>query len=543
MSTAHLVIADRYRDSVTLLALAARLRAEPGIDDASVVMATPANLELVTAAGFVVPPAARPSDLLVSVRGEPDACTAALERITDLLDERPAARPDAPVDAAPRSVRSALAGQQPPSLVLVSVPGPFAAAEAAKALSGGAHVMIFSDNVSVADEVALKCYAGERGLLVMGPDCGTAVVDGVPLGFANVVRRGSVAVIGASGTGTQEVIAAVHRLGGGVSYALGTGGRDLSDAVGGLAMLQSIDAVAADPAVEVLVLVSKPPAERVLSEVTARVAKHRADGRLRIPVVTAFLGAPPEPLRAAGLEPAATLAGAASLAVAHLTARSEPDPLDASLAVPAATTPAASPTVPDAGEATGAAEAHRITAADRQYLRAAFCGGTFAYEAQLLWQAHGIVAASNCPVVGNPHIGATRSLAWPAAHSAIDFGADELTVGRPHPMIDPAVRDEAVVQAWSDPTSAVVVFDVVLGHGGAPDPVASLLERLDSLGPGVTAAVQTIAHVCGTDADPQDRRRIIGDLRAHGITVAASNADAAACAAVALGRGGRGAHR
>jgi FdrA protein len=524
MSTAHLVVADRYRDSVTLLALAARLRAEPGIDDASVVMATPANLELVAAAGFVVPAEARPSDLLVSVRGGPDACAAALEGFTALLDEQHAPSAGGPVDAPARSVQSALGRQEPPSLVLVSVPGPFAAAEAAKALARGAHVMIFSDNVSVADEVALKRYAGARGLLLMGPDCGTAVVDGVPLGFANVVRRGTVAVIGASGTGTQEVIAAVHRLGGGIAYAIGTGGRDLTDAVGGLAMLQAIDAVAADPAVEVLVLVSKPPAERVLAEVTDRVAQHRANGRLRIPVVTAFLGAPTDTLLAAGLEPATTLAGAASLAVAHLVARTGPDPLDASLATSA---PAGADD--DDDDTPG-----RQPVEGRRYLRAAFCGGTFAYEAQLLWRAHGIIAGSNCPVAGNPHVETARSLDWPGAHTVIDFGDDELTVGRPHPMIDPTSRDEALVQAWCDPTTAVVVFDVVLGHGSAPDPVAALCARLDRLDASTTHGVPAIAHVCGTDADPQDRRRIVGALRERGVTVAASNADAATRAAIAL---------
>jgi FdrA protein len=530
MNTAHLVVADRYRDSVTLLALAARLRTEPGIDDASVVMATEANLELVAAAGFTIPPEARPSDLLVSVRGEPHACAAALGRVTDLLDEQPAPAGSAQAETPSRSVLAALAQQTPPSLVLVSVPGPFAAAEAAKALAGGAHVMIFSDNVSVADEVALKRYAAAHGLLMMGPDCGTAVLDGVPLGFANVVRRGTVAVIGASGTGTQEVIAAVHRLGGGIACAIGTGGRDLSDAVGGLTMLHAIDAVAADDAVEVLVLVSKPPAARVLDEVTARIAAHRSLGRLRIPVVTAFLGADEHPLRTAGLEPAATLAGAATLAVAHLGHRAAPDPVDASLATALG---AAGDTPPVRG---------RAGAPPRRFLRAAFCGGTFAYEAQLVWRAGGIVAGSNGPVAGNPHAELSRSLEWPAEHTAIDFGADELTVGRPHPMIDPTVRDDALVQAWRDPSTAVVLFDVVLGHGGAPDPVAGLCARLDTLDRVEVRSVTAVAHVCGTDADPQDRRRIIEALRARGVTVAVSNADAATRAMLALRAGEMGVH-
>src|SRR4030095_10708603 len=130
-------------------------------------------------------------------------------------------------------------------IALISVPGDYAAAEALKALAQGLNVMLFFDNVAIADERAIKLYARARTLLVMGPDCGTAIVNGVPLGFANVVRRGDIGLVAASGTGLQEVTCRIHNLGGGISQAIGTGGRDLKDAGGGMPVLQGAAARAA----------------------------------------------------------------------------------------------------------------------------------------------------------------------------------------------------------------------------------------------------------------------------------------------------------
>jgi succinyl-CoA synthetase alpha subunit len=365
------------------------------------------------------------------------------------------------------------------SLAVISVPGPFAAAEATKALRLGLHVLLFSDNVSVADEVRLKQEADRLGLLVMGPDCGTAIVAGVPLGFANVVRRGPVGVVGASGTGMQEVTTRLHRAGTGVSHALGVGGRDLSAAVGGRSTLAALEVLGADPATEVIVLISKPPdpavADRVLAAATA----------LGRPVVACVLGGDPGRLRAAGVIPAATLADAADLAAALVAGRpvvaSGPAPL------PAAVHPSAGP-----GRAT---------------VRGAFCGGTFAHEAELLLGAAGV------------------------AHVVVDYGDDEYTVGRPHPMIDPALRDAAVAAALEDPTTAVVVVDVVLGHGSASDPIGGLLTAVgDARSRASRPAVPVVAHVCGTDDDPLGRGGVVAALEAAGVAVAEANAEAVAWA-------------
>ena len=517
--TRHLVIADRYRDSVALMAVAARLRIEPGITDASVVMATAANLALVGAADFELPDGVRASDLLASVRGDAEACESTLALVPSLLDEPAANAKNATgtVAPAPRSLWQAINPGADPTLALISVPGPYAAAEAAKALVRGSHVMLFSDNVSVDDEVALKAYAAERGLLVMGPDCGTAIIDGVPLGFANAVRRGPIGVIGASGTGMQEIVSRIHRLGSGISHAIGTGGRDLSDAVGGRAMLQALEAIADDPGTDVLVFVSKPPSPTVLARLAERVAALRRDQRLHVPVIGAFLGAPADLLVAAGMLAAPTLAAAADMAVQFAGPLAGPDPIDRELLASMAVPPVPSDPA-------------------RRFLRAAFCGGTFAYEAQLVWHGRGLLVASNAPTAGNPTLTAESTFRWPGGHAAVDFGADEFTVGRPHPMIDPARRDEALLAAWRDPSTAVVVFDVVLGHGSSNDPVGALCERLRTLqhAEPATRAVTAVAHVCGTDLDPQPRGSIVDALLARSVHVAASNAEAAAFAAGVL---------
>src|SRR5207244_7611318 len=124
----------------------------------------------------------------------------------------------------------------------------------------------------------------ELVLIVMGPECGTSIVNGVGLGFANRVRRGSIGVVGASGTGIQEVTTLVHRLGGGISHAIGTGGRDLDAAVGGVTTLQGLGWLAEDDGTRVIVIVSKPSSRDVADRVLAAAA------RIGKPAVACLLG-------------------------------------------------------------------------------------------------------------------------------------------------------------------------------------------------------------------------------------------------------------
>lgn len=281
--TVHVAVRrGAYSDSVTLLGVSRDVQRVPGVEAAQVAMATPLNLEVLGGMGFVVPDDVTPNDLVVAIRLAPDGdLDLALQAVdAGLTPPRPAASTGQV--AARRTTATALADGA--GLVLVSVPGRHAFVEAMDALDAGCDVMVFSDHVPVEQEVALKRTAAERGLLVMGPDCGTAVVGGVGLGFANATRPGPVGLVAASGTGCQQLLALLDHAGVGVSSALGVGGRDLSADVGGRATREALRRLDADQAVDLIVLVSKPPDDRVAADLGAYVAT------LATPVESALLG-------------------------------------------------------------------------------------------------------------------------------------------------------------------------------------------------------------------------------------------------------------
>ena len=468
-----------YLDSVALMRIGAALEERPGVARAALMIGTPSNLALLQEAGLLADAEAGPNDLVIAVAATvPDAADAALVAAAELLDRR---RSDAKDSGGtkPRSLAGAIDTLAGANLALISVPGVFAAGEARAALRRGLNVMIFSDNVPIADEVALKREARERGLLVMGPDCGTAMIAGAPLGFCNVVPSGGIGIVGASGTGTQEVMCLVARLGEGVSHAIGTGGRDLKEEVGGATMLAAIDALDRDTATGRIVLVSKPPAEGVARRLLDRVAASRKEFTI------CFLGAAKLDLpRNACFAP--TLRDAAELAAGHKLGPTPPAP--------------------------------RASARRRRGL---FAGGTLCAEAQLVLRRAGMAVASNAPVPGVPISGDNLLL---------DLGADEYTLGRPHPMIEPAVRTPLLVEALNDPEVGLVLLDVVLGWGGHADPAGAVAEAI--VGAGRRKLV--IASVCGTDADPQNRAAQVAALQGAGVIVAPSNAQAAELAAASL---------
>ncbi|GGK72054.1 hypothetical protein Sme01_08560 [Sphaerisporangium melleum] len=451
-----------YHDSVSLMRVSQALGSRPGVTLAVVAMATDLNVELAREAGFAVPPAG-PTDLLVAIRAggeaELEEAAAELERQFAALARGAAAGGAATGEMAPRTTR-AVARVFDASLVLVSVPGEHAFAEAMDAVEAGLPVMIFSDNVPVEQEVLLKRRAAERGVLVMGPDCGTAVVGGAGLGFANVLRPGPVGVVAASGTGAQQVTCLLDHAGAGVSHVLGVGGRDLSSAVGGASTLAALAALDADPATELIVLISKPPAPEV-----AQTVRQAVEG-LATPVVTALLGPGQDDLTAA-TEKALRALG-----------------------LPVPEWPSWTPPEPSApGEGPAPRELHGL-----------YSGGTLCAEAA-------IIAGSG---------------------DFTDFGDDAYTVGRPHPMIDPTVRLEALERA-----SGVVLLDVVLGHAADPDPA-------ERLAPAVARAVgrgaSVVVALVGTASDPQGLGRQAQSLVAAGATVFTSNAAAARHAASLAGR-------
>ena len=489
--------------------LSARIAALPGVQQASLVMATPANVALLREAGLLEGEVvASPSDLLVVLRTESDeAARAALEEAErGLAGPSTRARSGGPQETAPRSIEMALTAQPEANLALISTPGEYAAAEALKALRLGLHVMLFSDNVAIEDEVLLKREAAQRGLLVMGPDCGTAIVGGVPLGFANAVRRGPIGVIGASGTGLQQVTSLIDQGGLGVSHAFGTGGRDLKAEVGGATMLRALDELAADEETRVIVLVSKPPERTVADKVLGRA---RATGK---PVIACFLGARAADVQG-GVRAAATLEEAAAMALAAARGTSFGG-IDQRL--------------PEC-DVTGLKPGQR-------YVRGLYSGGTFCYEAALLLSQALQGVRSNTPV------GAATALedVWRSAgHTLVDLGDDEFTRGRPHPMIDHRLRNERMLREAADPEVAVILLDVVLGYGAHPDPAAEMLPAIRAAREAAQRGGRSIAFlgfVCGTERDPQGLARQAAALRAAGVILAASNAQAARTAVAIASR-------
>jgi len=483
----------QYLDSVALMRFSRSIAVLEGVEEAALMMGTPANLAIMRDAGLLDADAldASGGDLVIAIRaGDEGAAGNALTAAEALLD-RPRASGAGGAAWRPRTIRTAVDQRPGANLALISVPGDFAASEARKAIRRGLHAMIFSDNVSIDEEVALKREARDLGRLIMGPDCGTAIINGRPVAFANRLPRGGVGIIGASGTGIQEVSCLIARHGGGISHAIGVGGHDLGEAVGGISTLMALDALANDASTRHIVLISKPPAPSVMETVLARIES------IDKPVTVCFIGAEP-----GAMPPNAgqvfTLRDAALRAV------------DKEIG-----------TVATCPVTTGAAGKSKI--------RGLFSGGTLCAEAQVIMLGAGEGVASNAPIPG-----AIPAEDGEAAITLLDLGDDVYTRGRPHPMIDPEVRDGPIAAALGDPEVAVIQLDVVIGLGAHGDP-AGHLARLVRQTPAKDRPI-IIASVTGTDDDPQVRSAQVAALEAEGVIVAPTNADAAEWAREALDR-------
>jgi FdrA protein len=556
-----------YHDSVALMQVSRQAEALPGVEAAAAVAATPVNLELLARQGFAVDAAGLgPSDLVVCVRAADDQAAAeALERVEALLagagrggagaGPGTGGGPGGLGVAAPRSLRAATRRDPDLNLAVLSVPGRHLHYELAEALRAGLHVFCFSDGLDPATEAACKRVAAERGLLLMGPDCGTAILDGVGLGFANAVRRGPVGIVGASGTGIQEVTCLLDAAGVGISHAIGVGGRDLSPEVGGIMTLHALDLLAVDPATERVVVISKPPDPEVARRVAEAAA---ATGK---PAILAFPGMADPPQLPMRVRFAGSLEEAAAWAAGTETVDGTPRP-------PTLGTPEPQPPPivgppnregSPAGQAAGAgihspqAAGHSPRAGGHSpptgplprppvstpgAIRGLFSGGTLCYEAMAVVAMVVGRVASNIPLrpewrLADPH----RS----DGHTFVDFGDDALTEGRAHPMIDPGLRNERFRREAADPETGVVLLDVVLGYGAHPDPageLAPLIERALAERPG---GLSVVVSLCGAAGDPQDLDGQAAALRAAGALVTRSSAQAArlALAAAGLDRGGR----
>lgn len=502
---------NRYLDSVFLMLAARRIAAQPGIRDASALLATEANRKVLIALGYgdADLAAAGPNDVVLAVEGEASAVEAvAASADTWLSREVGASRGSGPAAAPPRSIAQAVARRPDASVAVISVPGAYASREARAALGHGLHVFLFSSNVSVEDERSLKLEARERGLIVMGPDCGTGFLGGAGIGFANAVRRGPIGMVGSTGTGMQEVSSLVHRAGSGISSAIGTGSRDLSDAIGGISTLAGIDALEADPATEVIAVVSKPPGEAVAAVVVERLR------RCAKPVVLCLLGS-----RAA--------AGERALDLGRVQPTSTLDEA-AALALRAVGVPAPAFLRHDPARLRDGALPHLARMRPEQrHIRGLFAGGTLCYQSQAIFLEAGLVVRSNAPLHG------MRELTDPQVSrddAFVDMGAEVFVQGRPHPMIDAGLRRSRLEQEGQDPTVALVLLDFILGAISSRDPVGDLLDAVR----GAQAAARrrgghlcVVASVCGTDGDAQGLDAQARALTDAGVIAFPSNAQAA----------------
>ncbi len=508
-----------YRDSIVLMQLRAALEELPGVDAAAAVMAAPENLGLLAASDLLPADAdeLRPEDLLVVVRArDRTVADAALGKVDELLRRR---APETADDYRSRSLATAVRLRPDARWVLISVPGRYAAGVAREALDLGLHVFLYSDNVAINDEAALKREAAARGLLVMGPDCGTAIVAGAGFGFANRVRQGPIGLVGASGTGLQAVACAIHAAGSGVSHALGTGARDLSAEVGAITALQALELLACDPATRAIVLVSKPPDPAVADRLLAAA---RDAGK---PVVAYFQGREIETDDSGPLHFATSLGHAAALAVELAGGSAAPPGVGSGR--PARTAGFSSA----AGRRLQVAASGGRAPGSPRFLRGLFSGGTLALEALLATRGRLAPLFTNLSDLGE---GATR-LADPRrsdSHTILDLGTDELTAGRPHPMIDPTDRLRRLEQEASDPETGVILLDVVLGDGAHRDPASELA-------PAVRRArergVEVVAVVIGVDGDPQNIETQINELAAAGAHVFGDPVEAVELAVELLG--------
>jgi len=498
-----------YFDSVTLMRVAQRINTEKGVIDSGLITGSRENKAILKASGLFIDvfSGARDSDLLVVVKARSEKIAAQiLARVDGFLHD---SRKKVALGGAanPASLESALDMLPGANLAMISIAGRYAGDEAAKALQKGLHVFLFSDNVPLEKEIELKKIAREQGLLLMGPDCGTAIINGIPLAFANAVPRGSIGIVAAAGTGLQETSSLIANAGGGISQAIGTGGRDIKKEVGGVMFISAIEALAADKKTTVILLVAKPPDKAVQQKIA------RALRNIGKPVVIVFLGSETGIIKGEGIHDAATLEEGALTAVA-LSRNEKPGTVLQRLA---------------GRDAQLRAKARTIAAKlqhGQKYVRALYSGGTFCSEAQVIFRGRIPGLYSNVPL---SQLAKLKDNLQSEKHTFLDLGEDEFTAGRLHPMIDFSMRNRRMLQEAGDPENALILLDLVLGYGANQDPLAGIIPAIRSCRKTAAASgriLPLLVSVTGTDQDPQDRSLVVKSLRQNGVEVLESNAAA-----------------
>lgn len=493
---------NTYFDSVSLMSLSTKANQIDGVEQAFVAMGTEMNKEVLRNVGLITPELeeAKTSDLMIVVKAETDeACGHSYLEIETLFSKKNSGASKSEIKYS--TISSAATSIPEANLALISVNGAYAAREARKALDNDLHVMLFSDNVSIEDEVELKKYAHEKGLLMMGPDCGTAIINNVGLCFANAVRKGDIGIVGASGTGSQEMSVRIHDFGGGISQLIGTGGRDLSEEVGGIMMLDGMKALEEDEATKVIVLVSKPPAQSVEEKVLAQIKQCKK------PVVVWFIGGDEEKITEAGGH-FAKMSKEAALKAVLLAGADESKINKKALNIPLIQ------------------EVRAKLTPEQKYIRGLFCGGTLCDEAMYAALEKFENVYSNVQKKLDYKL---KDINVSQEHTFIDFGDDDFTNGKPHPMIDPSSRIERILQEAKDPSVGVIVMDFVLGFGAHEDPVGVILPAIieaKQLAEKEGRHLEILGYVLGTNLDQQNFDDQVNKLLAAGVTHASSSQNA-----------------
>ncbi|MBS4012900.1 MAG: acyl-CoA synthetase FdrA [Bacteroidetes bacterium] len=493
-----------YYDSVTLMIVSKKLNEIEGVIDSSVVMGTNENKAILNSAGLLIPEfeALNDTDLLISIKANTETVAdEAISKVSDILKEL-LKKQENNTASVLHSLDQAVEQLPEANLCLISIAGKYAAKEAKKALDKNLHVMIFSDNVSIEDELDLKKIAKEKGLLLMGPDCGTAIINGVPLAFANVVNKGDIGIVAASGTGLQEVSSIISNNGAGISQAIGTGGRDVKKEIGGIMFIEALRALNNDEETNCIVLISKPPHPEVLDKIAAEIKN------IKKPVVGIFIGGNPDVIAKAGAIPAANLEEAALIAVSISKGKNIDHAKE----------------MLDNREKETANLAEKLSKKIRgKYVRGLFSGGTLCDEAQLILKDTIGFVYSNTPLNEDFKL---DNLWKSKEHTILDLGDDEFTSGRPHPMIDFSLRNKRIAEEAADNEVAIILFDVVLGYGSHISPAAELVPVIKN----ATKTAPNLLFICsvtGTDGDPQNRKEVIKQLESAGVIVMPSNVAAA----------------
>ncbi len=500
---------NSYYDSVSLMQMTEKAKLIPDVIDVVISMGTETNKNFLKEINLFDGQldTAGPNDLVIAIRTQDEESLGSASKLIEKLLNPKESSEQKSIDDEVVSFDYTLRKNPDTNVVLVSIPGEYAYYESKKGLIADKHVMIFSDNVSIEQEIELKEMAVSKGLLLMGPDCGTAIINGIPLAFANVVPEGPIGIVGASGTGSQQVSSLIARMGSGITQLIGTGGRDLSEAVGGKMMLLGIEALNDDPKTKVIVLISKPPAESVMEKVLTSASKFTK------PVVVFFLGGRKEVIEKYNLIAAENLEEAATKAVQLAT--------DKTINV----------SFPE-NELQRLAEIETAKMDSTQkYIRGLYAGGTLCDEAIIyLRKIFG-------NIYSNTTIDAERKLAdsrISVMDTILDLGDDEFTKGKAHPMIDPSYRQLRLLNEAKDSEVAVILLDIVLGYGSHKDPAGAMLESIKQAKAEFAKRggyLSVIASVCGTEQDPQVLSVQEAKLKQVGVIFMPSNFQAVKLAA------------